>query len=185
MKSPLKLTTFIGLIIAALLAHQQASAYGSAPDDILVRAVAHQSPAEFLQFVLGALGGAVLLAGAAAFLFKPRPSNTMLAGLALAGATGMIHLMMGLIWGNNWFLLNGIGYFGLGVLWTMPDEIIPQQKKLSAVALAIYTFVTILLYVVSHIGDHFDLLGIFDKAIEVLLLIAVGLTLFRPETAPR
>ena len=98
MKSPLKFLLSISLIIAALLAHQQASAFGPTPDNILVRTVAHQSPAEFFQFVLGALGGAVLLAGAAAFLFKPRPSNTMLAGLALAGATGMIHLMMGLIW---------------------------------------------------------------------------------------
>lgn len=183
MKSTYKFFLFICLMLVGLLTHQQVSAHGFAPDEIVARVVSHESPAELLQFALGGVGGAILLAGAAAFLFKPRPSNTMLAGIACIGATGTIHLMMGLIWGNNWFLLNGVGYFGLGVLWAMPDEIIPQQRKLVSVALALYTLVTIVIYIASHITDHFDTLGIVDKLIEVMLLIAIGLTWFRPEPA--
>lgn len=182
MKSLFKFVLFICATFVGLLAHQQVSASALTPEDIVARAVTHQSPAEFLQFVLGALGGAVLLAGMAAFSFNPRPSNIMLAGLALVGATGMIHFMMGLTWGNSWFLLIGVGYFGLGVFWAIPDKIIPQQSKLLAVILAIYTLINIVIYVVLSVADHFDLLGIFDKVIEALLLIVIGWTLFRPET---
>ena len=170
---------FLFLSVFGLFASTSAEAYGG---EIVARAVTHQSPAEILQFVIGSIVGAALLAGAAYFAFSPRPSNTFLVGLALAGATGMIHLMIGLIWGDTLFLLNGIGYFGLAIFWALPTELFPRQKMLTAVALAIYTLITIVAFIAAHIGDHFDFLGIFDKVIEVGLLIAIGLALFRPTT---
>ncbi len=170
---------FFALFAVGLLGALPANAFGG---EIVARAVTHQSTSEILQYVIGAIVGAGLLAGLAAFMFSPRPSNTVLAGLALAGATGMIHLMMGFIWGSNLFVLNGIGFFGLAIFWALPTELFPRQKTVTAVALAIYTLVTIGAYLVDHIGDHFDFLGIFAKVIEVALLIVIGMTLFRSDS---
>ncbi len=171
---------FFTLLTVGLFTVVPANAFGG---EIVARAVTHQSTAEILQYVIGAIVGAALLAGLAAFMFSPRPSNVVLGGLAMAGATGMIHLMMGFIWGSNLFVLNGIGFFGLAIFWALPTELFPRQKTATAVALAIYTLVTIGAYLIDHIGSHFDFLGILAKVIEVLLLIAIGLSLFRSDAS--
>ncbi len=139
----------------------------------------HQESSGNLQFVIGGIIGALLLAGGAVFLFSPRPPTMVLAGLALIGATGVIHLMVGAFWGDTILLLNGIGYLVLGVVWGMPNEMFSNQKKIVAGILAVYTLITIGGYFATH--DHYDFVAILTKAIEGLLLIILGLAVFRPD----
>ncbi|MFK7801654.1 MAG: hypothetical protein AB8G95_08490 [Anaerolineae bacterium] len=130
-------------------------------------------------FVIGGIIGAVLLAAGAAFMFSPRPSMLVLIGLALIGATGVIHLMVGANWGDTLLLLNGIGFLGLGVVWAIPNQMIPNQKRIVAIVLAVYTLITILGYFLTH--DHYDFVAILTKVIEVPLLIILAISVFSSE----
>lgn len=132
----------------------------------------HTSGTSNTSFVIGGLIGATLLAAGAAFIFSPRPGSMTLIGLALIGATGAIHIMVGSMWGDTLLLLNGIGFLGLGVLWAMPNQFIPNQKRILAIVLALYTLVTILGYFLTH--DHYDFVAILTKVIEVPLLIILA-----------
>ena len=127
-------------------------------------------------YVIGGIIGAVLLAAVAAFLFSPRPSLIILIGLALIGATGVVHLMVGSAWGDTLLLLNGIGYLGLGVVWAMPNQMIPNQKRILAIILAVYTLITIAGYFVTH--DHYDFVALFTKVIEAPLLVILAISAF-------
>lgn len=133
-----------------------------------------------IQFVVGGIIGALLLAGGVAFLFSPRPSMMILVGLALIGATGVIHLMVGGNWGDTILLLNGIGFLVLGAVWGMPNELFSNQKRITAGILVIYTLITIVGYFATH--DHYDFVAILTKVIEVPLLIILGLSAFRPSS---
>lgn len=130
-------------------------------------------------FAIGGIIGATLLALSAAFMFFPRPSMLVLIGLALIGATGVIHIMVGVNWGVALLLLNGIGFLGLGVVWAMPNEIISNQQRIIVIVLAIYTLITILGYFFTH--DHYDFVAILTKVIEALLLIILAISILSPE----
>ncbi len=128
----------------------------------------HAGPSN-TSYVSGGIAGAALLVAGAAFLFSSQLSIMTLVGLALIGATGVIHIMVGSIWGDTLLLLNGIGFFGLGILWVLPNQFIPNQKRILGIVLALYTLVTILGYFFTH--DHYDFVAILTKAIEAPLLI--------------
>ena len=140
----------------------------------------HGSDTSNAIFIIGGIIGAALLATGAAFLFTPRPGYMILTGLALIGATGVIHLMVGAIWGDILLLLNGLGYFVLGVAWAMPNQFIPNQKRISAIILTIYTLITILGYFLTH--DHYDFVAIITKAIEIPLLAILAMSAYQPST---
>jgi len=97
-------------------------------------------------------------------------------GLFLIGITAVVHLVGGLIWSSTLLVLNGLGYFGLGAAWLMPFTLIPHQKRLISLALIGYTLVTIVGYFATH--STFDALGIVTKAVEILLLIVIGLVMW-------
>lgn len=128
------------------------------------------------RYVIGGIVGALLLVAGAAFLFSPRPNIIILIGLALIGATGVVHLMVGAAWGDTLLLLNGIGYLVLGILWAMPNQMIPNQKRILAIILAVYTLITIVGYFVTH--DHYDFVALFTKVIEVPLLIILVISVY-------
>lgn len=123
---------------------------------------------------LGLVAG-VVVTGIIGAGTKPRPSNLLLFGLALTAVTGGLHLIGGLIWSDLLLILNGIGYFALGLAWVLPLDFIPNRKLLVPIALIVYTVITIVGYFVTH--DHFDALGIISKVIEVILLVVLGISL--------
>lgn len=129
-----------------------------------------------LSLVLGGIIGAAVLALGGVFLFNPRPNPMTLIGLALIGMTGVIHLMIGVGWGNILLVLNGLGYLILGIMWALPVQSVSYQKRLFNIVLIVYTLITIAGYFLTH--DHYDFIAILTKVVEVLLLIALAFSLF-------
>lgn len=87
--------------------------------------------------------------------------------LLLTLGTALIHLYLGLSFGNTLFVLNGLGYLGLLALLQLP---IPQLARFRGIirwALIAYTTLTIVLYFIDNPGMT---IGYIDKAIEVALV---------------
>ncbi len=101
----------------------------------------------------------------------------------LTTITAAVHLFLGINGGlsldpadglNILFVLNGIGYFFLllAVFWT-PDFLKAQNPLLRRVFIA-YVILTIVLYFVINGSEAFASgLGLFTKAVEVLLLVGI------------
>jgi hypothetical protein len=73
------------------------------------------------------------------------------------------------------FTLNALGYVSLLIAWLLPA--LAAFRRVITIAFIVYTLVTILGWLA--IGDKTSLLGWADKAIEVVLLATLGLTLRR------
>ncbi len=167
------------IVLSSLLFAVPVLSHGDDPEEETSAEVLddHASGTSNISFIIGGILGAVLLAAGGAFLFSPRPGMMTLIGLALAGATGVIHLMVGSVWGDTLLLLNGIGFLGLGILWAIPKQFIPIQKRIVSIVLAMYTLVTILGYFLTH--DHYDFVAILTKVIEVPLLVILAVSAFQ------
>ena len=69
-------------------------------------------------------------------------------------------------------LLNGLGYIGLLVaLYFLPQ--LADMRGMVRWVLVLYTAVTIVLYFVMNWPDVMSPMGLIDKAVEALLMIAL------------
>jgi cobalt/nickel transport system ATP-binding protein len=102
--------------------------------------------------------------------------------IGLTVPTAAIHMLSG---ATAYLLyLNGVGYLVLLLLlYFAPLGPLELYRRWLYGILAIYTVITIVGYVVAHPwgvhGDSLDTLGIFTKAVEVALLIALGVDYMR------
>ncbi len=92
--------------------------------------------------------------------------------VGLTAVTAVIHL--GLFVSSGWFimLLNGLGYIAL----LAALYFIPQLESMRATvrwALVGYTAVTIILYFAFNWPDVLNPLGLINKAVEALLILAL------------
>ena len=85
----------------------------------------------------------------------------------LALATAVIHLYMGLSWGNTLFVLNGLGYLGLLAALLLPIPALRRLRGITRLVLLGYTALTIVLYFIEAPGMA---IGYADKAIEIALV---------------
>lgn len=83
--------------------------------------------------------------------------------------TGAIHLSLG----GALFVLNGLGFIGLGAAFLLPISFLQPWKEVVRWLLVGYTLLTIALYFVFHPNGTWqqDGLGIATKFIEILLLL--------------
>ncbi len=93
--------------------------------------------------------------------------------IALTLATAVIHLILGFMSEGMFqilFILNGLGYIGLLVgLYFLPQ--LAAQRSMVRYALLLFTAVTFILYFVFNWPDVFGVMGLIDKAIELVLII--------------
>lgn len=119
-----------------------------------------------------------LLAATGALWFLRQNLHQRLTGLqygviGLTVLTAAIHMISG---GNEYLLyLNGVGYLALLTgLYFLPLGPLEPYRRWGYATLAAYTFATIIGYFVVHPwglhGESWDTLGLFTKAVELLLL---------------
>jgi hypothetical protein len=92
--------------------------------------------------------------------------------------TAAVHIFLGIgSLGEGFgavFILNGIGYLALlAALYFIP-QLAPQRSLIRWLLLA-YTAVTFILYFVFNWPDVWGTAGIFDKAVELVLIILLFL----------
>lgn len=103
--------------------------------------------------------------------------------ITLLVATGLIHVLYTLL-DDMLLFVNGIGYLGLTLLYFLPITGKQPYKRFLNGATIIYTLITIVGYVVVHLGGHFDKIGIITKVIEIALVGLVVVYMFqKQETA--
>jgi hypothetical protein len=99
--------------------------------------------------------------------------------------TGIIHLLvLSMLIGqvSMLFILNGLGFLVLLAAWYYTPGFLSQQRGALHVVFMLYTLATIGAWIA--IGDKGDMLGIFTKLVEVVLLAALVLHLRSPEQGP-
>lgn len=103
------------------------------------------------------------------------PIGSVQIGVILtAVATAVIHLILAIPDTNILFYLNGLGYLGLlAGLYFLPQ--MAGQRSLIRWVLIGYTAVTFVLYFVFNWPDVWNVMGILDKAIELVLIILLWL----------
>ncbi|MCB9009313.1 MAG: hypothetical protein H6656_18475 [Ardenticatenaceae bacterium] len=90
--------------------------------------------------------------------------------VGLTVATAVIHLILGIQFGNVLFILNFLGYLALVAgLYFLPQ--LASQQAMLRWALVGYTALTIILYFVMNPDAFTSGLGLVTKAIEVILII--------------
>lgn len=93
----------------------------------------------------------------------------------LGAITAVIHLALAFFFGNFdvIFLLNGVGYIVL--IWALlkTPAFLSGLQSLIPWALILFTLVTIVLFFVFNAETGYGPLGLFTKADEVLLIVAV------------
>jgi hypothetical protein len=107
---------------------------------------------------------------------SPSSSRTLQIGIAiLTVLTAAIHFFIGLTLPSNLFILNGIGYLSLLAAYLLPMSLLAQRRSLIRWAFIGYTAFTILAWLWLAVIRNGDLspMGLFTKAIEVLLIIAL------------
>jgi|GEM_PF-3321748 len=100
--------------------------------------------------------------------------------IILLVTTGVIHILYTLL-DDLLLFVNGVGYLGLTVLYLLPITGRQPYKRLLNGVTIVYTLITIIGYVVVHIGGHFDKIGIITKAVEVALVGLVVVYMFRKQ----
>lgn len=97
----------------------------------------------------------------------------LLVGIVIATlATAYIHFTLG----GMLFLLNALGYVTLTVLLVLPIGFLQRLRPVVLLALMGYTAVTIVGWLIM--GPYFTL-AYYTKAIEVVLIVLIGLELWR------
>lgn len=128
-----------------------------------------------------------LIASAGALYFlgirlRSRLSFVQYAVIGLTVLTATLHMLSG---AREYLLyLNGVGYLVLlTLLYFAPLGPLELYRRWLYGILAVYTVITIAGYFVVHPGilqgDFFDALGLVTKAVEVALLIALGIDYWR------
>ena len=93
---------------------------------------------------------------------------------ALALLTGLIHLFLGVQYGNALFILNGLGYFALVIgLYLLPQ--LAGWRARVRWALMAYAAITIVAYFVQNPEPLNSGFGLLTKAIEVILIVLLFL----------
>ena len=95
--------------------------------------------------------------------------------IILGLATGLIHLYLNVRLGRLEipFTLNGLGYLALTTAIARPISLLAGKEKLVHYGFMVFTLITIIAW--WMFGDTSDLLGIFDKIIEVVLIVVLWL----------
>jgi hypothetical protein len=101
-------------------------------------------------------------------------------GIILSGlATALLHLSLYPALGLDPIVLNGVGYLGLLGAYFLPIPFLQQGHKLVWWALAGYTVLTIVLWVImgdmNFVPGTTSATGFYAKAAEVVLLICLWL----------
>lgn len=101
--------------------------------------------------------------------------------IILAVITAAIHLFLGVRFiGDGFFgvlfILNGIGFLGLLFLVLRPVAFLVGREALLHYVLMGFAAVTILAWLVMN-GDFTDLVGMFTKIVELLLIVVTWLHL--------
>lgn len=97
--------------------------------------------------------------------------NTKFAIIALTLATAIIHLVLGIQFGNPLFILNAVGYVGLLGLLYLDIQPLAALKPYARWALIGYTALTIVLYFVMNPDPFGSTLGLVDKLVEAVLVV--------------
>lgn len=101
------------------------------------------------------------------------PDAVFLAAIVAATlTTAYVHYTLG----GMLFLLNAVGYLGLAILVVAPVAVVQRLRPLVLFGLGGYTLATIVGWLVM--GPYFSL-AYFTKAVEVVLLVLIGLQLYR------
>lgn len=107
----------------------------------------------------------------------PQSSSLRLIILALALATGVIHLALGLgSLGNTLgiiFVLNGLGYLGLAAAGYLDIPALAGYRRLARLALIGFTLLTIVLYFIVNPDPFNSVFGLITKVIELALVVAL------------
>jgi len=93
--------------------------------------------------------------------------------ILLTVATAIIHLALGISFGDTLFILNGIGFLGLLAALYLPQ--LRAYQGYARWALMAYTVVTILAWVVITGFDLTSTLGVITKLIELALVVCLFL----------
>jgi hypothetical protein len=98
----------------------------------------------------------------------------------LLAVTSAMHIYLGVL-GDTLLLLNGVGYYILLLALYWPIEQTQKWRRLLSWILVLYTSVTIIGYFVVHVEmyPHFDRIGLFNKAVELLLLVLMCIQMGR------
>lgn len=128
------------------------------------------------------LGLGVVSAGISWLVAKDRLGILQYGIIILLVTTGFIHVLYTLL-SDLLLFANGVGYLGLAILYLLPMATEQPYKRLLNGITIIYTLITIIGYFVVHLEGHFDLIGIATKAVELALVGAVALYMFRSQTS--
>ncbi|MCA9939997.1 MAG: hypothetical protein KC418_15260 [Anaerolineales bacterium] len=104
--------------------------------------------------------------------------NTKMLTIILTIVTGLIHLLLGIAFLGDGgtlpilFILNGIGYLALlAGLYYLPQ--LADQRSMIRYGLMAFTAVTIVAYFVVNEAPFASLFGLFDKVVEVVLIVVL------------
>ena len=90
--------------------------------------------------------------------------------------TALIHLALGLGDGNTLFILNGLGYLALMVLYFMPSPAIFRYRGIIRWLYIGFTAVTVILFFLFNGANAWQsTLGLITKAVEIILIILLFL----------
>ncbi len=89
--------------------------------------------------------------------------------ILLALVTAIIHLALGISFGDTLFILNGVGFLGLLAALYLPQ--LRAYQGYTRWALMAYAAVTILAWVVVTGFDLSSTLGVITKLIEIALIV--------------
>ncbi len=98
--------------------------------------------------------------------------------IVLTFITAGVHLVLGGTGLDGLFVLNGLGSFTLLAALLLDQPLLNRHRALIHYIFMGYMVVTIAAYFIVNGGDSFsNPLGLFDKAVEVGLIAALGLHL--------
>lgn len=93
--------------------------------------------------------------------------------ILLTLATAIIHLALGISFGDTLFILNGIGFLGLLAVLYLPQ--LRSYQNYARWALMAFAAVTVLAWVVITGFDLSSTLGVITKLIEIALIVCLFL----------
>lgn len=169
----------MSILIALLLVTSIVYAHGpegdDGGDDVHVDATSETFLASISikqQILLSAgVAGSLLFTGVLWWVTGRQMPAILMVATFLTALTGLIHLAVGR--NGEWLLLaNGIGYCAIAIVRILPRIQLSPLSKWITIGLVAYTVVTIAGYILTH--DHYDIVGISSKVIEVLLLVVLA-----------
>lgn len=93
--------------------------------------------------------------------------------IAAVLVTTVIHLYLGLAFGDVLFLLNALGFVGLTALYLLPIKMLQPYRGLVRWVLMGYSLLTIIMWAIMN--GKLDAPGIAAKSVEVLIIILLFL----------